>query len=125
MKIVNYEERFGAVLFPEGFEETLKNLTIEEQMKCYRVIETSSYSMTDWRERLHTIGYAIDKCYDVKSVIVKDGIVVGVMIVCDTGSEVACLPEERVCTYYADDNNGAGSKCRIDYLYLHCVPYIK
>ena len=33
-----------------------------------------------------------------------------------------CMPEEGVCTYDSDDNNGAGSKCRIDYAYLVCVP---
>ena len=35
MKIINYEEEFGKINFPEGFEETLKGLTIEEQMNRY------------------------------------------------------------------------------------------
>ena len=54
--------------------------------------------------------------------IVKEGVLAGVMMLNDARQETPCLAGERVCTYYADDNNGAGSKSRIDYTYLVCVP---
>ncbi len=123
MKIVAYEEKFGKVFFPEGFEELLQGLTVEEQMEYYRTTCFSVYSATDWKERQYQ-GSAVklDKDRDVTGLIVKDGILVGIMILDDTKREVPCLAEEKVCTYYASDNNGAGYKDRIDYTYLICVP---
>ena len=122
MNIIPYEEKFGAVNLPEGFMEKLEGKTIEEQMKYYRTTCVSRYSISGWKERVNN-GYVltVDKDRDVRALIVKDGILVGVMIVCDTGSEVPLFAEENVCTYYASDNNGAGSKERIEYTYLLCV----
>ena len=123
MKIVSYEPSFGEIKFPEGFEETLKNLTIEEQAEHYRTTCYSVYATTNWSERTYQ-GSAIklQKDKDITALIVKDGILVGIMILNDNNREVPCLAEERVCTYYASDNNGAGYKERIDYTYLICVP---
>ncbi len=122
MKIVEYRESFGEIKFPEGFEETLKGLSIEKQMDCYKTSSTSKFSMTGWRERTAQSYSSLERTPDVKALIVKDGIIVGVMMLNDCGREEACMPEDCVCTYYADDNNGAGSKTRIDYTYLVCVP---
>lgn len=123
MKTINYEEQFGEFKLPEGFEEILKNLTIEEQAERYRTTKRYSYSMTNWSERTIEEGYRrLEETEDVKSLIIKDGILVGVMILNDYGREEPCFAEERVCTYYAEDNNGAGYKTRIDYTYLVCVP---
>ncbi len=123
MKIVAYEEKFGKVSFPEGFEELLQGLTVEEQMEYYRTTCFSVYSATDWQARKYQgSAIKIEKDRDVTGLIVKDGILVGIMILDDTGREVPCLAEENVCTYYASDNNGAGYKERIDYTYLICVP---
>jgi len=123
MKIINYEESFGAINFPENFEENLKGLSIEEQMDFYRTTEHRSYSITNWSERHIRYGYTkLDKTPDVKALIVKDDILVGAMITNHSGREIPCLAEECVCTYFASDNNGAGYKIRTDYLYLVCVP---
>lgn len=123
MKIINYEECFGEVRFPKGFPETIENLTIEEQMEHYRTTCYSLYSMTNWSERKYEgSAIRIQKDSDVTGLIVKDGLLVGIMILDDTNREVPCLAEESVCTYYACDNNGAGYKERIDYTYLICIP---
>jgi len=123
MKIIPYREEFGPVTFPEGFEETLHGLSIEEQMNRYRTTGSSSYALTDWKERTFRFGYfRLDKDSDVRALIVRDSLLVGVMINNDDGRDTPCFPGERVCTYYASDNNGAGSKDRIDYTYLVCVP---
>lgn len=123
MRIINYEETFGEIKFPEGFEELLTNLTIEEQMEYYRTTDYSYYSMTDWRNRTWSAGYRqLEGNPYVSALIVKDGLLVGVMMLNDCKREVPCLAEERVCTYYDCDNNGAGYKERIDYTYLVCVP---
>ena len=105
------------------FEDVLKDLSIEEQMEFYRVTCFSVYSQSNWKERTYQ-GSAVrlDKDRDVTALIVKDGILVGIMILDDSNREVPCLAEESVCTYYASDNNGAGSKERIEYTKLICVP---
>lgn len=122
MDVVMYQEEFGAVNFPEGFEETIKGLPIEAQMEHFRTTCRSTYAMTGWGERTSGSGYRrLEEDSDVRGLIVKDDLLIGVMMCNDDGRIVPCLPEERVCTYYADDNNGAGSKTRIDYTWLVCV----
>ena len=53
MNVVAYEESFGEVSFPEGFEITLKGLPIEEQALHYRTTCYSKYSKTGWSERVY------------------------------------------------------------------------
>lgn len=123
METIEHKEEFGKSVLPEGFEEILKDLPLEEQMNHFR---TSSY------RRLSNIGYSLrtlESGYnelkddpDVQGIIVKNNMIVGIMIKDAWGRIVPCLPEERVCTYYASDNNGAGYKERIDYTWLLCVP---
>ena len=123
LEVVEYEESFGEICFPEGFEERLRGKTLEEQAKCYRTTDCSEYSVSDYKTRTSNGYYTgLEYCPDIRALIVKDGILVGVMMVNDDGRMETCLPGERVCTYYADDNDGAGSKTRIDYTWLVCVP---
>lgn len=122
MKIVSYEPSFGEVKFPEGFAETLQGRTIEEQMACYRTTFSYRYTQTGWRERrFNGITVRIEKDAAVTALIVRDGLLVGVMMKDHNGREVPCLADEGVCTYYDSDNNGAGYKERIDYTYFICV----
>ena len=122
MRIIPYEEQFGAYTFPDGFEETLKGLSIEEQMDRYRLSMSRTDGMTGWRERTSGMWYVqLDRVSDVRALIVKDDLLVGIMLVDHNGREVPCFAEERVCTYYDEENNGAGYKTRADYVYLFCV----
>lgn len=123
LETVEYSENFGEINFPGGFEDRLRGLPLEEQAKCYRTTTYSEYSMTDYKSRTSNGGYTrLEYCPDIRALIVKDGILVGVMMVNDYGSQESCLPGERVCTWYADDNNGSGSKSTIEYTWLVCVP---
>jgi len=122
MTIVPYEEKFGTFTFPEGFEETLKGLSVEEQISHYRLSVSRTDAMTGWRERTHGPWYIrLDQVSDVKALIVKDGLLVGIMLKDFAGREVPCFADERVCTYYDEENNGAGYKTREEYVYLLCV----
>ena len=56
------------------------------------------------------------------TVVVKDGLIAGVVARNDDGYECFVGPEKGICTYYAEENNGAGYKTRADYLHLVCVP---
>lgn len=123
MRIVNYEERFGEITFPQGFAERLAGLTIEEQMACYRTTTYNRFHNTGWKSRRQDSGYSrLDKDSDVTALIVKDGLLVGIMVKNHNNREQACLPEGFVCTYYAEDNNGAGYKSRSIFTHLVCIP---
>ncbi|MBO5462370.1 MAG: hypothetical protein J6A49_03560 [Clostridia bacterium] len=62
---------------------------------------------------------AVKLCdYDrVTELLLKGKILVGAKIKSHWG-EGFLLPEKRVCTYYACDNEGSGTKEREDYAYL-------
>lgn len=122
MKIVPYEESFGTFTFPEGFEETLKGLSIEQQMDRYRLTMSRLDAMTGWRERATSRWHI--KLQEVKDIqlIVKDDLLVGILVEDHTKRLVPCFADEGVCTYYDAENNGAGYKTREDYVYLLCVP---
>lgn len=121
-KIVPYEEHFGPFTFPEGFEETLRGRSIEEQMQRYRVTMATSYANSGWRERTAGTWYVgLDEVSDVRALIVKDELLVGIMLKDCAGREVPCFADQRVCTDYDEENNGAGYKTRSEYVYLLCV----
>ena len=55
---------------------------------------------------------------------VEDGVLIGVRIKSawnPYGWGAVALPYREICTYYASDNNGSGSKDREDYAHLCCV----
>lgn len=123
MEVIKYEENWGEILFPTGFEEMLKGLSMEEQINCFRTSSRRTHSATGFASRTVEDGYKrLEEDPDVQGVIVKDNMIVGVMMNDAWNRTVPCLPEQRVCTYYASDNNGAGYKERIDYTWLLCVP---
>ncbi len=122
MRIVSYEETFGPINFPEGFAERLEGRTLEEQMDCYRTTTFSRFHNTGWKSRRYDSAYSrLDRDADVTALIVKDGTLVGIMVKNHNGREQPCLPEGFVCTYYSEDNNGAGYKSRASYCHFVCV----
>lgn len=127
MEVVNYEERFGEIRFPEGFEKKLEGKEPEEQMKCFRITETSLYARTAYgqteKEVLCQNSYALEEYSKFKGVVIKDKIIVGVLIEA-WGPEhrtAVCLPDKKICVSYASDNEGSGTKDRTDYACLICV----
>jgi len=124
MKTIDYDSSFGTIQFPDGFVEKLNGKTIEEQMQFFRIAMTDTYSQSSYgevtNERIlkNTYSLAYSRC---KGIIVKDGIIVGVLITDFTDREVPCLPYHAVTTYYASDNDGAGYKERRDRVQLICV----
>jgi len=123
MNCIVYEETFGPVRLPEGFEQMLKALPLEKQTSLYRTTRRYFYSVTGWSKRTADDGYRrLEDEPAVSALIVKDGIIVGVMMKNHRGYERPCLAERCICTYSASDNNGAGYKERADYTYLLCVP---
>ena len=123
MRIEAYQEQFGEFTFPEGFLESLQGLSIEEQMNRYRTTGYSKFVSTGYGSRTMEYGYRkLEEDSDVKALIVKDDILIGVIMSDAWNCEVPCFAEKKICTYYASDNNGAGYKERINYAWLLCVP---
>ena len=121
-KSVPYSEAFGTYVLPEGFAETLKGKSVEQQMDRYRVSGSTTCGNTGWQERTCSPWYLkLGEASDVLALIVDNDLLVGIMVKDDNGREVPCFADERVCTYYAEDNNGAGCKTRTEYICLICV----
>ncbi len=126
MKTIAYEENFGEINFPEGFEEKLKDKTIEEQMSCYRISSSTEFTRTSYGQvnnrRLMERTCPLEQSGDCVALVAKDNcLLVGVLLNTFLGEEKVCLPYEGVCTYCASDNEGTGTKDREDYAYLVCV----
>ena len=122
MNITEYKEEFGVPVFPEGFEQTLEGLSLDEQLERLRTTGSDEYTITGWSSR--TVRYGcrrLDQDHNVRSIIVRGGMIVGAMMTDHSGRTVPCLPEQCVCTYYSEDNNGAGYKIRQCFRWLICV----
>jgi len=129
MKIFYYKDLFRPwpYTLSEGYREAMRGKSIEEQLEYlyftdyYRVAEKTGfdkpahdeydklYSVYDLGEKL--LGVIIDE---------TDGTVIGIKVQC-SGSQESCFINDKVCIYSASDNNGAGYKCREDYIYLVAV----
>lgn len=127
MEIINYEEKFGEINFPDGFEEKLEGKELEEQMEYFRITEQRLYARTAYgqieKEDLYQNSYALEEYHKCKGIVVKDKKIVGVLIESwwEEHQPVVCLPYKKVCVYYASDNEGSGTNDREDYAYLICV----
>ena len=125
MKIENvaYTPALGKYEMPEGFLELLSGKSIEEQCALYRI--TGWYNLAqneDWQKRDPKAWYMTFKeCPDFCGLILDGDTVVGVMLSDWACHPTPCFPGDSVCTWDAEDNNGAGYKTREEYRYLACV----
>lgn len=122
MRIIEWNENHGDIVYPEGFKARLVGKNIDEQMKCFRTAGSSNFRSTGWSDRTNTRYKSLEKDSEVRAVVVREGFIAGIIVKNDNGEECFVGPEKGVCTYYAEDNNGAGYKTRADYTYLICVP---
>lgn len=116
--LIDYEESFGEVKFPEGFLEKLQGKSIEEQMEYFRISDSSYYSIFEGRDRAYSGCMSLEKSHYIQALVVRDGIIVGAKIADDI-----CLPGEGTCTYYAREENGAGYKELSCSEYFVCYPH--
>jgi hypothetical protein len=107
-KIVD-QATLGERPIDESIKSVLNGLSIEEQTKYYRTITYSSY-------------IELEKSSDVDALIVQDGIIVGVMMIDCANYPTPCYAGETICTWDAEDNNGAGYKTRTEYTQLVFLP---
>lgn len=125
MKTIEYKTEFGQIIFPDGFEQKLSGRNLEEQMDCYRItIETTiseySYGKLDSKDVMEeTVKF--EECDDFRGLVVKDGIIVGIILKSLFGEDKVCLPGQKMTTYWSSDDDGVGSTDRDDTCCLICV----
>ena len=94
---------------------------MDAKAKHVNKAEKGHFAKAGVANKRHLKEFRLEDCSAVTAAVVKDGKIVGVMMKNDSGREVFCPPEKCICTYYAEDNNGAGYKTREEYTYLICV----
>ncbi len=103
----------------------LSGKTVAKQMEYYCVTESHRFYSTAYgeitKDGLHE--YAKKLCdYDgIRALMIKDDILVGAKIEAMWSSEGKLFRKKPVCTYYASDNEGSGTREREDYAYLMFV----
>ena len=125
MKTIEYKTEFGQIIFPDGFEQKLSGRNLEEQMDCYRItIETTiseySYGKLDSKDVMEETA-KFEECDDFRGLVVKDGIIVGIILKSLFGEDKVCLPGQKMTTYWSSDDDGVGSTDRDDTCCLICV----
>ena len=119
--LIEYDEKMGAIKYPDGFFEKLKGLSIEEQKQFFRLSRSDRWIHTGWSERETTCLMELDQHWRVKGIIIKDGYIAGVLVNDSWGKLRPLLPEKGFMVSYESENNGAGYKESIEYAYLLCV----
>lgn len=124
MKIREYEEDFGPVSYPSGFEQMLEGLSIEEQMKYFR-IGNGLYKTKPLAERVReswNFSARLEACSEVQEIVVRDGKIVGVIVYdCEFGHRIVCLAEQEFCCSFGTETDGSGEKRSVQYLTILCV----
>ena len=120
-----YDGEFSDCNVTPEMLKILEGETIAQQTGYYYVTESHRFYRTAYgkitSEDLHK--YAKKLCdYDgVRSLLIKDGILVGAKIEGMWSDEEKLFRGKPVCIYYADDNEGSGTKEREDNAYLMFV----
>lgn len=116
-----YMPEDGEYIPKEEISETLSGKTIEEQMNFYYVTESARFYSTAYGDitddDLRENAVKLCEYKGVKKLLLKGDILIGAVVDAFWGDGVL-LPDKSVCTYYACDNEGSGTKEREDYAYL-------
>ena len=120
---IAYQDSFGKVAYPEDFETLIEGLPIVEQMRFFR-LGNGLYTRKPLHERRknkYDYSCCLDDDKNVKSIIVKDGKIGGIMVSNVYGKIVPCMVENSYCIRDDDELDGSGYKSFTLYRYLICV----
>ena len=112
--ISEYLEKMGPIDVPENYLlSKLKDKSLEEQLSLYRISEEAinykTYAggdISNYQNR-ELSGIVASETDNTKGIIVKDGIIVGLIYSGYFGVDTL-LAGSSICLYYACDNDGAG-----------------
>ena len=120
---VMYQDSYGTVDYPEQFEQLIEGRSIEEQLSFFRMGCGIYRRQPLYERRANPYDYSckLDDDKAVKSIIVKDGKIVGVMVSDVNGEIVPCMVEKGYCIRDDVELDGSGYKNFVLYIYLICV----
>ena len=123
-ELVTYQDSFGAVNYPEGFESLIEGLSVPEQLKFFRMGcgLYVKHPLNERRKSEYDFSCSIDESEDVKAIIVKDGKITGVMVKDVYGDIYPCMVERSYIIRDDEELDGSGYKSFTVYEYLICVP---
>lgn len=104
LKLIPYTESMGDILLSVEEASLLAKRPLPKQVAFYR-LKTESIKLIDDCEAGVSMLMKTLSQSELDALIVKGGVIVGVMV-----SGVSVLAGESKQTYYAEDNNGAGTK---------------
>lgn len=123
--VTAYRDVFGEIKLPEGLQEKLSGLPLEEQIGHFRITESACLARDFYgegeSERVFERSYSLQNYEHVKGLVIRGDILVGIVMQGYFSGLKVLLPSEGTCVYYASDNNGGGYKEREDYAYLICM----
>ena len=120
---IAYQDSFGKVEYPEDFEVLIEGLPIGEQVHFFR-LGNGLYTRRPLHERRknkYDYSCCLDDDKNVKSIIVKDEKISGVMVSNVYGKIVPCMVENSYCIEDDEELDGSGYKSFTLYQYLICV----
>lgn len=127
MKIVEYNKELHGEIkpAPAEFIAAIKALPVEEQIEHFRLVEGFSrgeraYGVESVNSQYSSAKKLTESSY-CHAVLVKDGVIVGILTHSECCSEFAAYPNETYFIYSTEDNNGAGYKTYDEYMTLICV----
>lgn len=124
VNFVKYDKQLhGDLNYPDGFCDLLKGLSLEEQMKYFRIANGLylKKKFQDRRKNKYDYSCQLQDYEDVEAIIVRNGLIVAVLVKNCYEQIVPCLPEKGFITYDECEIDGSGYKeCKL-YLYLVCV----
>jgi len=116
-----YEPKDKEYVIKDELLDILSGKTIEQQMDYYYVTESRRLFSTAYgeitKDDLNEKAVKLSDYDGVIHLLIKSSILIGAKIEAYWGDGIL-LPEKPVCTYYASDNEGSGTKEREDYAYL-------
>ena len=120
-----YDGEFSDCNVTDEMLRILSGKTVEQQMEHYYVTESRRFYRTAYgeitKENLQRYAKPLGDYGGVRALLVKDGILIGAKIDAMWGGEGKLFRKKPVCTYYASDTEGSGTKEREDYAYLMFV----
>ncbi|MCD7723758.1 MAG: hypothetical protein LUH82_07435 [Clostridiales bacterium] len=123
-ELVEYDDSFGTVNYPEKFEKLIEGLPVSEQLKYFRMGCGTylNHSVKERRKSEYDYSCNLEDDNDVKSIIVKDEKIAGVMVKDVYGDIYPCMVEKGYIIRDDDELDGSGYKSFVLYSYLICVP---
>lgn len=120
-----YEGEYANCNVTDEMLKFLSGKTIERQMEYYYITESRRLYNTVYgeitKEKLQKFADKFCDYKGVRTLLVKEGILVGAKINAMWDGEGKLFRKKPVCTYYAGDNEGSGTKEREDNAHLMFV----